>query len=186
MKVCVSSLLQNKGVEKSDLIAYVDGPRKQREREEEQVESVRQYVKTIKGFKSLTYHFSDNNKGLANSIISGVTQVINQYGKAIIIEDDLCLAPSFLEYMNQMLSRFENDERIFQVSGYGPYISKQKMPLSDVYLNRRGQCWSWGTWKNRWELIDWNITDFDSFSHNTIQRKEWAYYGHDLYGMLCS
>ena len=57
---------------------------------------------------------------------------------------------------------------------------------SDVYLNGRGQCWSWGTWKDRWEKIDWEIKDFEEFNNNTKKRKEWASFGHDLFGMLNS
>lgn len=85
LKLCVASLLQNSEAEESDLIVYVDGPRANKEGEAEKVEAVRDYVKGISGFKSLTYHFSKANKKLGPSMIAGVTEVINEYGKAIII-----------------------------------------------------------------------------------------------------
>lgn len=59
---------------------------------------MRGYVKSIKGFKSIHYTFSENNKGLADSIIGGVSQVINQYGKVIILEDDIVLSNNFYHF----------------------------------------------------------------------------------------
>lgn len=184
LKACIGSLQHNKLFDESDLIVYVDGPRANKEGEADKVEAVRQYVQTISGAKSLTWHFSEQNKGLAASIIGGVTEVINQYGKVIVVEDDLYLSPSFLVFMNQMLQHFEHDERVFQVSGYSALIKRKTD--SDVYFNGRGQCWSWGTWKDRWEKIDWEIKDFEEFNSDSKKRKEWASFGHDLYGMLNS
>lgn len=182
LKACIDSLKANPLFKDSDLFVYVDGPRDGKPGEKEKVEAVRQYVKSIDGSKSLTWHISDNNKGLATSIIKGVTNIVNEYGKVIVIEDDLVLAPSFLGYMNKMLEYFEHDQRAFQVSGYSSLIKKECK--SDVYFNGRGQCWSWGTWKDRWNTIDWNINDFEDFKHNKEERKAWAEFGHDLFGLL--
>ena len=74
----------------------------------EKVDKVREYVKSIKGFKTLHYTFSEKNKGLADSIIGGVSQVVNQYGKVIVLEDDLVLMPNFLNFLNQGLDYYPN------------------------------------------------------------------------------
>ena len=84
----IQSLLLNEEAKSSDLYVFVDGPRSNNSGEDEKVKEVQEYVKSIKGFKSLHYTFSEKNKGLGNSIIAGVSQIINQYGKAIVLEDD--------------------------------------------------------------------------------------------------
>ena len=99
LKNTIASLLRNEEAKDSDLFVFVDGPREGKVGEKEKVEEVREYVKSIKGFKSILYTFSENNKGLADSIIGGVSQVINQYGKVIVLEDDLVLMPNFLNFL---------------------------------------------------------------------------------------
>lgn len=96
LKYTIDSLLQNEEAKHSVLYVFVDGPRFQRKGEVENVEKVRDYVKSITGFKEVHYKFALQNKGLGNSVIKGVTEVINRYGKAIVLEDDLILAPNFL------------------------------------------------------------------------------------------
>lgn len=99
------------------------------------------------------------NIGLAQSVISGVTEIINKYGKAIILEDDLILHPNFLNYMDQGLEKFKDDKRILSVYGYGLKIKKPKGYQGDVYLARRSSSWGWGTWADRWIEIDWEVRD---------------------------
>ena len=105
LKNTISSLLRNKEAKESALFVYVDGPRIGKEGEKEKVEEVKEYVKSISGFKSLHYTFAEKNKGLADSIIGGVSEMINQYGKVIVLEDDLVLASNFLAFMNEGLKR---------------------------------------------------------------------------------
>ena len=77
---------------------------------------VRDYVKSITGFKEVHYKFALQNKGLGNSVIKGVTEVINRYGKAIVLEDDLILAPiSF--FMNQGLDKYKEETSVFSICG---------------------------------------------------------------------
>lgn len=82
LKNTIASLLNNEEAKFSDLFVFVDGPREGKVGEKEKVEEVREYVRSIKGFKTLHYTFSEKNKGLADSIIGGVSQVINHLKKS--------------------------------------------------------------------------------------------------------
>ncbi len=113
----VSSLLGNEEAGQSDLFIFVDGPRDGKPGEREKVEQVRSYVKSITGFKSLHYTFAEKNQGLAASIIHGVSEVIERYGRVIVLEDDLVLMPNFLNFMNQGLERYADENSIFSISG---------------------------------------------------------------------
>lgn len=98
LKNTIASLLRNEEAKDSDLFVFVDGPREGKVGEKKKVREVREYVKSITGFKSLHYTFAKNNKGLANSIIGGVSEVINQYGRVIILEDDIVLSNNFYHF----------------------------------------------------------------------------------------
>lgn len=184
LKACVASLLSNVESKDSDLFVFVDGARPSRSGEAEKVGAVRKYVKTITGFKSVSCHFSDVNKGLAASVIGGVTEVINEYGMAIVVEDDLILAPSFLAFMNTMLQGYANDKRIMQISGFSTKIKNYKQYNCDYYMSARAQSWSWATWQDRWNTIDWEVKDFDKLANNKQEQKAFNKYGSDLFGML--
>lgn len=180
----VDSLLSNNEVKDSDLYVFVDGARPNKAGEQEKVCSVQEYVKTITGFRSVTWRFADSNKGLAASVISGTTEVIEKYGKVIVVEDDLYLSQSFLCYMNEMLDRYEQDNRVMQVSGYSSRLARKCDYTWDVYLSERAHSWSWGTWKDRWETVDWDVTDFPQLRASRKLQRAFCKRGSDLYGML--
>ena len=170
LKNTITSLLQNEEAKLSDLFVFVDGPRNGKAGEKEKVEAVKKFVKSIKGFKSLHCTFSEQNKGLADSIIGGVSQVINQYGKVIVLEDDLVLMPNFLNFMNQGLEKYQNEDKIFSVCGDAYKVDFPDDYEYDAYLYTRTDSWGW-------ELKDW-----DSVEKNRIAFKHFQ--GSDVFRML--
>ena len=117
------------------------------------VQQVRAYIKTISGFKKICIIERERNYGLGNNIIKGVTDVIDVYGRAIILEDDLITAPYFLGYMNEALDIYADKERVICIHGY-VYPVKEKLP--ETFFLRGGDCWGWGTWKRAWKHFDQN------------------------------
>ncbi|MBR4713400.1 MAG: glycosyl transferase [Paludibacteraceae bacterium] len=186
LQATIRSLLSNAESSESDLYVYVDGPRQSKVGEAEKVEAVRTYVKSIQGFRSVFYQFSDHNKGLANSVIGGVSDVFRTNDKVIVVEDDLCLSRSFLMFMNKMLNLYAGDDRIMQISGYGCKLSRGVVNGYDydIYMNERAHSWSWATWKDRWESVDWNVSDYDELSKSKSLQRCFNKRGSDLYGML--
>jgi hypothetical protein len=145
----IESLLLNIHADESILFIYSDAPKNQQS--EENVQAVRSYIKTIKGFKFITIIEREKNCGLANSIIDGVTNIVNQYGKVIVLEDDMITSPYFLTYMNDGLTLFENDYRVASIHGY-IYPVKKKLP--NYFFLRSADCWGWATWKRAWDLFN--------------------------------
>ena len=182
LKRSVASLAGNSEAADTDLIVFVDGPRRDKEGEAEKVEAVRAYVKNISGFKSLTCHFSEANKKLGPSIIAGVTEVMNQYGRAIVIEDDLIASRNFLAYMNQGLDRYEQDKKVWSISGFGLKVRAPKSYEADAYFCPRSSSWGWATWKDRWMKCDWELKDWDAVVRNGKAFNRWG--GSDCFGML--
>ena len=163
-KNTIESLKKNPLASKSKIIFFSDGPRN--ETDEINVKLVRSYIDSLQGFMDITIFKRPTNMGLARSVISGVTDVISEYGSAIVIEDDLLFSPYFLSYMNQALEIYENDFRIFSIGGYSPRINIPKTYHDDSYLSYRCCTWGWATWKDRWKQVDWEISDYNDFIRN--------------------
>ncbi len=174
-KQVMASLQKNKLALQSDLHIFSDAAPK--EEDKIAVDEVRSFIKNVSGFKSVTLHIAEKNKGLANSIIAGVTEVIDEAGKAIVLEDDLILSTNFLDYMNGALTFYENDTRVFSVCGYTVPI--KITDAVDVYFTGRGSSWGWATWKDRWHRIDWDMKDYEEFKKDKAAQKRFNANGSD-------
>lgn len=144
----VESLKKNPLSSKSDLYLYSDASKN--EKDKEQVLAVRDYIKTISGFKSITIVEQKKNIGLAENIISGVTDIVNKYNKVIVLEDDLLLSEFFLEYMNYTLNLYESKEDVISIHGYSYPIEN----LPEYFFLKGADCWGWATWKRGWDLFE--------------------------------
>jgi hypothetical protein len=145
----VTALRNNILADQSDLIIYSDGPKN--EKSLEKVLEVRKYLKTISGFKSISIIEKTENAGLSKSIISGVTETVNKYGKAIVMEDDLVTSKYFLQYMNEALDTYEHEDKVVSIHGY-IYPVKNKIP--ETFFIRGADCWGWATWKRGWDIFE--------------------------------
>ena len=182
LESCVASLLANEEAASSNLYVFVDGPRTEKAGENGLVASVREYVKTISGFKSVHYQFSEEHKGLAPSVIEGVSTVMEMFGKAIVMEDDLTVSGNFLAFMNAGLEKYRNDRRVFSIGGYTNKVSRPAGYVYDAYFCPRNNSWGWATWKDRWDSVDWDLSDWPAQKKNARTFNRWG--GSDLWKML--
>ena len=145
----VEALSKNFLAQESDLIIFSDGPKM--EKDLEAVLRVREYVKSITGFKSVQIVESPMNKGLAKSIIDGVTEVLKENGTIIVLEDDIITSPYFLDFMNQALGLYENEVEVISIHGY---VYPVKDILPETFFLRGADCWGWATWRRGWSLFE--------------------------------
>lgn len=182
VKRAVDALTHNYLAPKSDLFVFSDGAKS--DNAKVRIDEVRKYLKTIDGFQSVQIIESEKNKGLANSIIDGVTEVIEEYGKVIVVEDDLISSRNFLDFMNQALDFYSEQERVFSVSGYTMNLPSLKSYKEDSYLGLRASSWGWGTWNDRWAKVDWKATDYSRTIYNPIKHYAFTRGGSDMPYML--
>jgi hypothetical protein len=150
-KKTVEALKENSLAKKSDLIIFSDAPKN--EKAKKSVEEVRKYIHSIKnGFKSIKIVERKENFGLANSIIDGVTKIVNKYDRIIVLEDDLVTSKYFLNFMNDSLQFYENESKVISISGYIYPISG----LPQTFFLKGADCWGWATWKRGWRLFEKN------------------------------
>lgn len=181
----VLDALNNAAYGEMDLYIFSDGWKS--EKDKANVETVRMIVKQFLSkskFSRTIIYESPTNQGLANSVIKGVTRIINDYGNVIVLEDDLVVSKHFLAYMNKALDYYCKDEKIWSISGYSFPMKSLAEYNHDVFVNGRGCCWGWATWKNRWNLVDWEVREYNRFKHNWLLRRRFGKYGRDLPIML--
>lgn len=184
-QVVIETLLKNTLAKDSELYVFSDAAKS--ENGIGKVNEVRAFIRDEswhKGFKKVSIIEAEKNKGLAKSIIGGVSEILQKYGKVIVLEDDLNLSPFFLEYMNDALDYYKDDEEIWSISGYSfPMKSLKKYP-HDVFYSYRGCSWGWATWSDRWELVDWDVKDYELLAKDSKWIKRFNRGGGDLFQML--
>lgn len=126
------------------------------EKDEEKVDETRELIRDIDGFKSVRITEREVNIGLAGNIIDGVTELVKSYGKVIVLEDDLLTSPNTLKYFNNALRKYQDEERVMQVSGY-MFPLKKSEALPETFFFRATTSWGWATWERAWDHFEPNI-----------------------------
>ena len=145
----VEALKRNLLAIKSDLVIFSDAPKSLAE--SKHVNDVRLYIDGVTGFKSVTIIERDINFGLSRSIVDGVGSLVNEYGRIIVLEDDMITSCYFLTYMNEALERFMFNDAIISIHGYTPPV---KEVLPEAFFLRGADCWGWATWQRGWRLFN--------------------------------
>lgn len=180
----LNALNDNEAAEQSELFIYLDGPK--RAVDAENVQNVRNLVKEYaetSRFASVTIHASDQNKGLANSIISGVTQVLETHDRVIVLEDDLVTSSDFLRYMNSALQYYEKENTIGAISGFSVPINRRN-DQHVVFKAQTGNSCGWATWKPVWLETDWKATTYKTTMLNSEKRKKFEKQQYGIARML--
>ena len=151
-KKTIEALQQNVFAKDSRLFIYSDAPKN--ETAVEVVQQVRDYLHTVNGFKEITIIERDRNWGLAENIIDGVTKIVNEYGKIIVLEDDIVTSKYFLQYMNDALEIYKDEPKVMEISG-NCWAPKRSVAPETFFLPW-GACWGWGTWKRAWMSYERN------------------------------
>ena len=148
---CIESLLKNSLASESNLFIYADGAKDSTQ--QEAVNEVRNYIRSIQGFKQITLMERSENWGLARNIINGVTTQINRYGKVIVLEDDLVVAPYFLQFMNEALEVYKDEPKVGHIQACD---FTQDTTLPDTFLIKWTGSWGWATWDRAWKHFNPN------------------------------
>jgi hypothetical protein len=163
----LDALAANMMANESELFIFSDAPKD--ESAVEKVQAVRSYIKTVQGFGKVHIVERKENWGLAKSIIEGVTEIVNQYGKIIVLEDDIVTSPYFLKFMNDALDFYDGEKSVWHISGWNYPIDLDN--LKDAFFWRIMNCWGWATWKDRWNFYKKDVNYLiSSFTRKDIRR----------------
>jgi hypothetical protein len=151
LRKVLENISLNSLAKETRLIIYCDGPPEQADKDQlRRISEVRSLVRSKDWCGEVEVNESSNNKGLAVSVIQGVSQVLEKYGKIIVLEDDLLVSGNFLSFMNKALAMYEQDERVISITAY-IYPVRTKLP--DTFFLRGADCWGWATWSRGWKYF---------------------------------
>ena len=148
---CIQSLLKNSLASESYLFIYADGAKDSTQ--QEAVNEVRNYIRTIQGFKQTTLIERSENWGLARNIIDGVTTQVNRYGTVLVLEDALMVTPYFLSFMNDALETYKDEPKVGHIQACD---FTQDTSLPDTFLIKWTGSWGWATWDRAWKYFNPN------------------------------
>lgn len=185
-KNLLDSLASNEEASESLLYIFCDGPKEGASDEViRKIEETRLVAKTESRFQKVIIVENQENKGLANSIIHGVTEVVNSHGKIIVLEDDLVVSKYFLYYMNNSLDRYKTNESVGQIGACNFFACGDK--YDETFFIPIPDCWGWATWKDRWEHFNPNAIELlDQLKQAKLEGKFNVYDSCDMIGMLKS
>lgn len=166
-----------------EVIVFSDGWKTEETREA--VISVRECLENYReAFLNFEIRIRNENYGLSRSIISGVSEVFEQYDRIIVLEDDLEVSSDFIIYMNDGLEFYEKDLRYGMISSYTSDHKFLDTYDRDIYCLERGDCWGWSTWKDRWETVDWDLNNFEAYLNDLDRRKAFSLLQYGLENQL--
>ena len=170
-KMVLKYLDKNIGIADTALYIFSDGAKTGEEQNVANVRAMLQEFLKNNHFGMVEIKESPMNKGLAKSVISGVSSVLQEYDSVIVLEDDLLASVDFYQYMVDALGYYEEDRRVWSIAGYSPRMKQLEKTSHEVYASPRAGSWGWATWKDRWQTIDWEVSDYEKFKNNQELRK---------------
>ena len=156
-KKVLDSLSKNKYFEQSKLYIYSDGEKN--EDDIKKVNDVRDIINKYDFCLKPEIIQRENNLGLSKNIVSGVTEILENFNHAIILEDDIQTSPLFLEFMNSALKHYADHPDVWHISGWNyPNNFVNNDDFNKVFFWKVMNCWGWGTWAEKWRYYDKNPT----------------------------
>jgi len=149
----IKFLRQNLLAEESRLFIFSDAPKDQNN--QMLVEEVREIIRSVDGFKEVEIIERKSNLGLADSIIDGVSRLVKEYGKVIVFEDDLISSSYTLQYFNDALERYKNEEKVMHIGAYMYALKDECLP--ETFFYRAATSWGWATWDHAWKNFEPDI-----------------------------
>ena len=148
-------LAENAEAKESTLYVFCDGPKADATDDQlKRIHAVREIVQRKNWCGEVNIIASETNLGLANSIIRGVTRVVNQYGTVIVLEDDLVVSRFFLRFINDGLRLYNEDEKVLAIHGYRyPFAFPKPMTAPTFFIRDPGNL-GWATWQRSWSLFE--------------------------------
>jgi len=142
-----------------NLFVIADGPRTERVGEAELVRETRAIIARVDWPCRVYKNYSDINLGCGVRPFTGISWVFNQVDKCIILEDDCVPDPSFFRYCQELLEHYEEDQRIFMISGDN-YLQGGKSGRGSYYASVYPFIWGWATWRRSWQRVDFELREW--------------------------
>ncbi|MCD7712780.1 MAG: glycosyltransferase [Firmicutes bacterium] len=142
--------MSEKNMYAGDTVLYIFSDGGKEEKSWKEVNTLRKYLYTVIGFKAIHIIERTCNYYLERNIIEGISQVLTEWNRIIVLEDDICTSPYFLKYINDALDKYFTCKEVMHISGFTNLDIQEK---GDTYFTPYMSGWGWATWKDRWQYF---------------------------------
>lgn len=158
-----ASLARLREVQPRTLFIAIDGPRPHRPEEIELVTACRALVSEVDWDCNVQTLFQPHNLGCGLGVSTAISWFFEHVDRGIILEDDIIPDPTFFDFCAQLLTRYENDDRVFAISGCN-YVPSGHLtaPQAPYRFSRVPHIWGWATWRRSWQRHRLQIPDWRS------------------------
>jgi hypothetical protein len=163
---CLDALRRNREFADSPLYIFCDGPRTL---DDEPAVAEVQAIANSLGHPNTVVRASQQNQGLANSVIAGLNAVLADHERVIVVEDDLIVGPSFLGYLNEALQRYRDEPQVMQVAAHMYPI--EPVTAHDALFLPLASSWGWATWRRAWQHFDASMQHYGTLTRDPARRR---------------
>jgi hypothetical protein len=156
-----------KKIKPEKLFVSADGPRPNKAGEKEKCDRTRKIIERVDWKCEVHKNFSDENRGCKKGVVKGINWFFKNVEEGIIIEDDCMLDDSFFPFVQQLLERYRNDERIMHI-GAANFQDGKKRGEASYYYSKFCHVWGWATWRRAWKHYDVQIKSFSEFKEKQL------------------
>ena len=185
-EMALQALACNDSAQDSEIFIFCDGPRNIKDLAA--VRAVHEVVDSFRGFKKIHVTKREVNHGSQFSIIFGIQSILENHDSVIVVEDDIIASKDFLNFTNQALNFYQDEKNVWCVSGFNYPKNLINFPADysdDIFfVQGKSSSWGWGTWRDRWQKIDFEIKDYAEFAKNKKLIKSFNRAGGNMFDML--
>lgn len=168
-------------IQPDQLFVVADGPRENHPADAERCEQTRQILESIDWTCDVQTNFAESNMGLGRRVSSGISWAFEQVERAIILEDDCVVHPTFFPFCEELLKRYSKDDRVMHIAASN-FQRGQRRNNASYYFSKYPHCWGWATWRRAWNHFDYDLTDvsrgdqfdwLDEMTDRPIEARYW-------------
>ena len=143
---------------------FVDGPRPDHPEDAGRCAAVAALAGLFDWGCTVVVRRNVRNKGLRAQLRDGLTEFFDHHEAGLVMEDDICIAPSAAAYINAVAARI--DGRTVAAASLNNFLLPGRSVHSDVvrararpYRSHMFHCWGWVTTRAGWALYRDDIED---------------------------
>lgn len=140
----------------SRLFLIADGPRDDHPSDAQRCAEVRRILEGVDWPCEVHRDYAERNLGLKRRVVSGLDRVFATVDRAIVLEDDCLPHPDFFRFCQELLVRYEDDERVWVITGDN-FQGGRRRGAASYYFSRYNHCWGWATWRRAWQHNDADV-----------------------------
>ncbi len=132
------------------LFVVCDGPRTDLPDDADKCAAVREVLEGVDWPCAVERRLSDRNLGVEANVELGLDEVFAQVDRALVLEDDCWPDPTVFRFVDELLDRYVDDSRVWQISGNSLNLPEALFGDRSYAFSAWASVWGWATWADRW------------------------------------